>query len=231
MTSFKKKSLPILSLFTLLSLTLLFFLMKGYCFSKQFCEGNQDKNMVFQLKAPHMSIESTETDHAQHITLADNRLAIPNKPAGNKEQNIQRAVLKEAGGSLYAISMKYYQKANETLIDLILQANPSIIDVRQINDDQEVILPIITPESYIRRVPGGLYRVHVGTFETTETAHYYSNKVSGLNKALILESHKFSPQDTWYRLSASSFSSKKEALETINQLREQGIIYISPSSR
>lgn len=227
MTSIKKKSLAILSFFTLLSMTLPIFLVQGYCFAQQFYEGNQDKRMFVQLKGPSTGIESTAQDPAQLIMLADNRQAISNRPAaGKKEQNIQREVLKEAGGSLYAISMKHYQRANETLFDLILQANPSITDVRQINDDQEVILPIITPESYIRRVSGGLYRVHVGTFESSETARSYSDILSGLNRVLILESQKFSPKDTWYRLMASSFSSKKEALETVNQLREQGIIYI-----
>jgi phage tail protein X len=140
-------------------------------------------------------------------------------------------VFKEEGGSLYSLSLKYYQKANETLFDLILQANPNITDVRQINDDQEINLPIITPESYIKRVSGGLYRVHVGTFETTEMANLYSDKVSDLKKVLILETHKFSPQDTWYRLMASSFTDKGEALKTVNLLREQGIIYIPPAPR
>ena len=231
MTSFKKKSLPILSLLLVLSLTLLLLVVRGCCFSKQFYEGNQDKSMVVQLKEVPSSVESTEITLEQLIILADNRLAIPNEPAVYKERNFHRAVLKEEGGSLYSLSLRYYQKANETLFDLILQANPNITDVRQINDDQEIILPIITPESYITRVSGGLYRVHVGTFETTEMANLYSDKVSDLKKVLILESHKFSPQDTWCRLMASSFTDKGEALKTVNLLREQGIIYIPPAPR
>ena len=231
MTSFKKKSLPILSLLLVLSLTLLLLVVRGYCFSKQFYEGHQDNSLVVQLKEVPSSIESTEITLEQLIILADNRLAIPNEPAVYKERTFHRAVFKEEGGSLYSLSLKYYQKANETLFDLILQANPNITDVRQINDDQEIILPIITPESYITRVSGGLYRVHVGTFETTEMANLYSDKVSDLKKVLILESHKFSPQDTWCRLMASSFTDKGEALKTVNLLREQGIIYIPPVPR
>jgi len=137
-------------------------------------------------------------------------------------------VLKEEGGSLYFLALKHYQRANETLFDLILKANPNITDVRQIDDDQKITLPVITPESYIEKGSDGMYRVHVGTFETPEVASLYYNKVSGLEKILILDSHKFSPEDTWYRLMISFFTSKEEALKTVTLLSEQGIIYIPP---
>ena len=114
------------------------------------------------------------------------------------------------------------------MFDLILKANPNITDVRQIDDDQKITLPVITPESYIEKGSDGMYRVHVGTFESPEVASLYYNKVSELEKVLILETRKFSPKDTWHRLMISAFTSKEEALKTVNLLSEQGIIYIPP---
>ena len=58
-------------------------------------------------------------------TATDNTAASPGK-------DYHGVVLKEAGGSLYAIALEAYQKANETLCDLLLQANPDITDVRRI---------------------------------------------------------------------------------------------------
>ena len=231
MVSPKSRSISLLFLFTLLSLPLLFLVARGFSTNNLFYEDNQKKNVVVQLKEVPSSVESTEIAFEQLITPADDRLAIPNEPAVYKERNFHTAVLKEEGGSLYFLSLKHYQRANETLFDLILQANPNITDVRKINDDQEIVLPIITPESYIKKVSYGMYRVYVGTFETSEMANLYSDKVWGLGKALILESHKFSPKDTWHRLMMSSFTSKGEALKTVNLLSEQGIIYIPSELR
>ncbi len=147
---------------------------------------------------------------------------------GNQKEDVHIVVLKEEGGSLYFLALKHYQRANETLFDLILQANPTITDVRQIGDEQKIALPVITSESYVQKVSDGNYRVHVGTFESHEVASLYYNKVSVLEKTLILDSHKFSSKDTWFRLMIGFFTSKEEALKTVNLLSEQGIIYIPP---
>jgi phage tail protein X len=147
---------------------------------------------------------------------------------GNQKEDVHIVVLKEEGGSLYFLALKHYQRANETLFDLILQANPTITDVRQIGDEQKIALPVITSEAYVQKVSDGNYRVHVGTFESPEMANLYSDKVSELGKVLIWESHKFSPQDTWYRLMLSFFKSKEEALKIVSLLSAHNIIYIPP---
>ena len=144
-----------------------------------------------------------------------------------KKRPALQAVLKK-GESLYSLSLRTYRKADETLFDLILQANPTITDVRQIPDNQKFTMPVITPESYVKKTADGKYQIHVGTYETFELATLCSNKVIISGKQLSIEPHKFSYKDTWYRLTLDTFNSKKEALKTVNLLKKQALIYIPP---
>ena len=99
-----------------------------------------------------------------------------NQPSPGRK--VPRTVLfKEEGGSLYALALKHYRQANETLFDLILSANPAITDVRKIGDGQHITLPVITPASYVTELSDGGYRVHIGTFETFDSAVTYSKKI------------------------------------------------------
>ena len=103
------------------------------------------------------------------ITSTGPIFASTNKSSFSTEKDNHSVVFKEEGGSLYAIAMKHYQRANETLFDLIVQANPHITNVRQIGDDQTITLPVITPESYIVKIKDNEYRVHIATFEIFES--------------------------------------------------------------
>ena len=148
-----------------------------------------------------------------------------NQPLQQKKIH-HSVVFKEEGGSLYAIAMKHYQRANETLFDLIVQANPGITNVRKIGDDQTIILPVITPESYLVKKKDAEYRVHIATFEIFESAVEHSQKMTEPEKLLFIESREFSPEDTWYRLTMGDFATKEEALKTVNHLTEASLIYI-----
>ena len=140
-------------------------------------------------------------------------------------------VVMRKGVSLYSLALKTYLRADETFCDLILQANPAITDVRAIPDKQKITLPVITPESYIKKVSEDIYQVYVGTFETSNLATLCSSKVDIPEKQLSIEPHKFSSKDTWYRLTMSNFNSKKAALKMVNLLKEQDIIHIPPAPK
>ena len=152
--------------------------------------------------------------------------ASTNKSVAPAEKSNRYVVFREEGGSLYAIAMKYYQKANETLFDIIVQANPLITDVRQIADEQKIIVPVINAESYIVKIKDGEYQVHIGTFETFELAKAYAQKLTNPDKLLFIEPQEFSPKDTWYRLTMGDFQHREEALKTITHLQKASLIYI-----
>lgn len=156
-------------------------------------------------------------------------------PAEKKDPPVKKeeppaVMLKEAGGSLYFAALKHYGKADETIFDLILQANPAITDVRNIDDYHKIILPEITAESYIMGSPQDGYRVHVGTFETSQWAELYAASMKRKEKQVYIESRKFSPLDTWYRLTIGDFANKLDALQTVQSLQKRGLIYIPPQT-
>jgi len=163
-----------------------------------------------------------------HPARADVLPTAKDNTAASPGRDYHGVVLKEAGGSLYAIALEAYQKANETLFDLLLQANPDITDVRRIDEDYIITIPVITVESYIKKLSSGSYRVHIGTFETHEMATSYSKKVTDTERQFFIVPHSVSFKDTWYRLMVGDFGNKIDALRAVKLLKEKELIYISP---
>ena len=152
----------------------------------------------------------------------------PEEPALPAPKPPHVTVLKDEGGSLYFLALNHYKRANETLFDLILQVNPFIKDVRQIDDHQEIIVPVITAESYVKKISGGDYRVYIGTFTTEDIANGYAQRADSAGKHLSIDALEFSSQDTWYRLTMGDFKDREEALKMVKILEKKGLIYIPP---
>ena len=222
-----KKAFLSLFLLFLLSLPLLFMVVRGYSSGKSF---NQDQNKkdVVLLKPIEVSAATVipiaavcdlqvDTDRLdKHMTVVSN----------TREPHFAR--LKDNGGSFSTLALKHYRKANETIFDLIVQANPTITNVRKVSDRKKIALPVITPESYLNKATDGTYRVHIGTFETFELATVYSKRVDNAEKRFFIEDHQFSPQDKWYRLTMGDFNTRKDALQAVKLLEKENLIYISP---
>jgi hypothetical protein len=228
--SFISSSVTLFSLVLFLSLPVFFLLVTGY-FSGNPMSGEIEKNdRVMQLKGvPANTLADSRTAPAHTTAILDNT-SIHNAAPVPRVNYAYTTSLKDAGGSLHFLALNHYQRADETLFDLILQANPALTDIRQIHDDQKIILPVITAQSYIKRITAGSYQVHVGTFENMDLVATFSDKVISLGKSIAIEPHRFSPRDTWYRVLLGNFKSNGEALQTVQALREKGIIYIPPRS-
>ena len=223
----KSVSVFLFSLSLFLILCLISLLVRGYLTDASYHEKRQTKAVPLELKeVPAITPAPVISD--QSITSP----AVPPEdlhgPAVVEKASTRTAVLKEEGGSLYFISLKNYGKADETLFDLILQANPAIVNVRTIDDHHHITLPEITAESYIRKTPDGRFRVHIGTFDTAEWAKVYVARVRNKEKHIFIEPQAFSSQDTWYRLTMGDFENREEALQTISSLAKRGLIYIPP---
>jgi TolA-binding protein len=183
---------------------------------------------VVEREGPSLNSGPAETISQQGDTPAGADRVNHEEPALPSQKAAHRTVLEDEGGSLYFLALNHYKKANETLYALILQENPLIADVRNIDDRQEIIVPVITTESYIEKISGGAYRVYIGTFTTSKIATAYSQKVDSAEKLLFIDPHEFSSQDTWYRLTMGDFKDKEEALKMVSLLEEKGLIYIPP---
>jgi antitoxin component YwqK of YwqJK toxin-antitoxin module len=157
------------------------------------------------------------------LPLAEDKIS-ENTAIAPRNADVHIGFFKEEGGSLYSIALKHYLRTNATLFDLI----PTITDIRQIDDNQKITIPLITPESYVKKLSNGSYRVHIGTFETHELATSYSKKVNETERQFFIEPQNVSFKDTWYRLMMGDFGNKIDTLQTVKLLKEKKLIYISP---
>lgn len=225
----KKAFLAFCFLIVLLSLPLLVMAVRGYSSGKQF---NHDKNSTAVIpepkKLPPLIVKTTPLIPVQPVLPEENIIQEEPVLTVLETREPHTARLKDNGGSFYTLALKHYKRANETIFDFIVQANPTITNVRRISDEKKITLPVITSESYLEKGDDGTYRVYIGTFETFVLATAYSKKVDKQGKLFSIEAHQFSPQDTWYRLTMGGYNNKRDALETAKLLEEADLIYISP---
>lgn len=232
----KSVSVFLFSLSLFLSLSLLFLLFRVYIIGPAYNDKQQTTAQPPVLEAvPTVTAPATVVKEPPAPALPAVNQAVLNEPVAArkedppaKKEELPAVVLKDAGGSLYFVALKHYGKADETIFDLILQANPAITDVRGIDDYQKIILPVITAESYIKGGSAEGYRVYVGTFDTAVWAEAYGSSMKRKEKSVSIEAQQFSPLDTWYRLTIGDFATKDEALQKVRSLQKRGLIYIPP---
>ena len=227
----RKAFLTLCCFLSLLSLPLLFMVVRGYSSGRSFNHDQNKKDVVLK------TIEVTPLTAVPIAAVCD--LLIPEVDTAKPEipmvtvSNTRKphfARLKDNGGSFSTLAHKHYQKANETIFDLIVQANPAITNVRRVSDRKKITLPVITPESYLNNGTDGTYRVHIGTFETFELATIYSKRIDNSDKHFSIDAHHFSPHDKWYRLTMGNFRNRKDALKAAKLLEKDNLIYTSPDS-
>ena len=77
-------------------------------------------------------------------SLKDAPILAQEKPIGERKDQVISAKRKD---SIFLLARKYYQASNQTLADLILEANPEITNIHLIGVNQEIRIPEIREES------------------------------------------------------------------------------------
>lgn len=226
--SFISSSVSLVSLVLFLSLPVFFLMVTGDFSGNPFTGEIQKKDEIIELKGTLSSSGPSGIGSAHHTTAAPDNPYIHHEAALPRIIDPSGSVRTQWGGGLYFLALQQYQRADETLFDLILQANPALTDIRHITDDQQVTLPRITPESYIKKITDGNYQVHVGTFANMDLVDTYTEKLIHLGKSIVIQPHRFPGSDLWYRVLLGSFKSTGEALKAVQTLNQKGIIYIPP---
>ena len=224
--SFLSSSVSLFSLVLFLSLPVFFLMVTGYFSGKPIKEEIQLNSGDMHLKEVPSSISHKKIAPPEQKTAAAGNPSLQRAPNVARANTLHALSLREAGGSLYFLALQHYRRADETLFDIILQANPSLTDIREIHDEESISLPVITAESYIKKITDDNYHVHVGTFESMDLVGSNADKVVYLGKSILIEPHRFSSRDIWYRVLLSNFTSKKAALQAVKRLNKKGIIYI-----
>ena len=146
-------------------------------------------------------------------------------PASPKsEGRFTRIIAVEKGDNLYSLSQKYYNLANRTLLDHILESNREITNVHLIKFDQKIKIPEITEDSLIAQSSDGTWKVHLGTFLKRESARPYREEPTLKGKEIEVIPRQVSPQETWYRVVAGKFNNRDECLKVIDILKEKGLL-------
>ena len=140
------------------------------------------------------------------------------------EDKLKGVMIVKKGQTISYLTLKYYRMVNQTLIDLILDFNPEIKNVDLILVDQVIKIPNITEELLIIQSSGNSYKIHVGTFQTPESARLFRDKPVLKGKKIEVLPRKVSPQETWSRVVIGEFKDKDEVLKVIHLLKGEGLL-------
>ena len=138
--------------------------------------------------------------------------------------SLTRKIQVKKGDYLSKLVVNHYGKLNESLIDLVLNHNPSISNIDLVLVDQQIKLPELNEETLIVPVSDEHFSVHLGTFPGLKEAHQFINQLTLNRKNITVKPKKVSRRQTWYRVEAGSYESRKEALEVIKTLREKRLL-------
>ena len=140
------------------------------------------------------------------------------------ERRLKKIIAVGKGDSISSLSQRYYNLANITLMDLILECNPGITNAHVIKDRQKIKIPEITEASLIIPWTDDTWRIHLGTFSKPESARTYKDEPALKGKEIEIIPHQVSPEETWHRVVAGKFDTRDEALKTVQALKEKGML-------
>ena len=166
---------------------------------------------------------SDEPKHAQPESSSLQQDTVLLTPGKGKPQLTEVIVVKR-GETLSLLAKNYYHSANPTLIDLILQSNPEITNADLINVDQKMKIPKITAESLVSQSPDHTFKIHMGTFWSSELPRLYRDEPMLKGKTIEIIPLKISPTEIWYRVLVGNFQNRDEALNMVFFLKKKGLL-------
>lgn len=173
---------------------------------------------------------SSESGNA-HDTLHQNSGKDASQPVSSNDPGTGKRILEvvtvKGSNTISSLAEKFYGASNETLMDIILSANPAITDVNHIYEQQQIIIPEINYDSLIIKLPDNTYKIHIGTFSSLRYARsfYYDHNLIGKEVDIFLR--KVSDNENWYRVIISRYDTKDECMKTLAALKHEGLLPIS----
>jgi general secretion pathway protein A len=138
--------------------------------------------------------------------------------------SLVRIIQVKKGDYLSKLVFHHYGKINESLIDLVLNHNPSISNIDLVLVDQQIKLPELNEEILIVPASDKYFSAHLGTFASLIDANQLKNQPELKGSNITVKPKKVSPRETWYRVEAGPYESKQEALEVVKTLREKKLL-------
>jgi general secretion pathway protein A len=172
------------------------------------------------------SLQRHDVDPTPPSISVSSQRTPPSAPVATlgREYSLKKIVVVKKGQTISQLTQEYYGMVNLTLIDLLLELNPTITNVHLILVDQEIKIPNITEPLLIIPSPGHTYKIHGGTFENSDPAQLYSDERGLKGKKIEILPRKVSPRETWHRVMIGKFDNKDEALKMVFLLKEKGLL-------
>ncbi len=144
--------------------------------------------------------------------------------ADRPESGSHRTVEVPEGEFLYSLAAQHYKRSNPTILDYVLDSNPAISNIHQLQAKQRVIFPEINEESLLRGLEDGVWRIHLGTFPDASSAEVFRREAILRGKDITVAARQVAPQEKWYRVFAGKFETKEEGLNVIRALRHRKLL-------
>jgi len=172
------------------------------------------------------SLKNETVDTEPSSTSTSSQRTPPSAPMATpgREYTLKQIVAVKKGQTISQLTQEYYGIINLTLIDLLLELNPTITNVHLILVDQEIKIPNITEKLLIIQSPDHTFEIHAGTFETPDPAKLYSDELALKGGKIEILPRKVSPRETWYRVMIGKFDNKDEVLKMIFLLKEKDLL-------
>ncbi len=172
------------------------------------------------------SLQRHEVDAKPSSTFSSSQKTPPPAPVATlgREYSLKKIVAVKKGQTISQLSQEYYGMVNLTLIDLLIELNPSITNVHLILVDQEIKIPNLTEKLLIIPSPDQTYKIHAGTFDTPDLPKPYSGEIALKGKKFEVLPQKVAPRETWYRVMIGKFDNKDEALKMTLLLKEKSLL-------
>ncbi|HSR12044.1 MAG TPA: SPOR domain-containing protein, partial [Thermodesulfobacteriota bacterium] len=182
-------------------------------------EGVQEKTVPSAAPAT-----GDRTDSGRVVKKAIPPPPTPPPAAAGDPGPIRKEFVVKGGDSLYTMASRTYKVANTSVMDRILEANPGISNPGRIPDHTKVRIPEITEESLVVAGPNGTSRIRVGTFLKPEYAAFLKKAPALKGKQMDVVPHRFASGETWYRVTAGPFKTREEGLQSVRELKGQGLL-------
>lgn len=139
------------------------------------------------------------------------------------EKQVETAtVVFEMGSNMTHLAREHYGRVNPTILDLILEANPSITDINRIPIHKRIMMPSLTEDSFILSVPNKPFTIHLGTYDHRPSLAVFQNQPILRGKTIEIMVRTISPKERWYRVEAGPFATKEEAATALKAMKQSG---------
>jgi hypothetical protein len=144
---------------------------------------------------------------------------IDNAELQNTEIELQRKdnrIIIQAGSTIYEIAIKVYGPNALLGMDLIKEFNPRIANLNLVFAGEQLLLPVLRPETLIRSQRVGSYSLIVGSFLTRPEAEETARRLSKGGYQVLITQNRVSNDLLLHRLEINGLRTLDEATRTFD---------------